>query len=58
MKYKNQLEKEFPSLGKKKLEDDGFSHMTEEFETEEHELEITGKTNDDNILKVNPNDFK
>ena len=58
MKYKNQLEKEFPALGKKKLEDDGFSHMTEELETEEHELETSGKTNDDNILKVNPNDFE
>ena len=57
MKYKNKMEQEFPALGRKKPEDDGFSHMTEELELEESDLGNVIQT-EENILKVDPDDFE
>ena len=55
MKYRDKLEQEFPALGKKNLEDDGFSHMTEDLEDKDNELEENFV---ENSLTVNPDDFE
>ena len=65
MKYKTKLEQEFPALGKKQVEEDGFGHMVEDElevddkvpESEEKNIDPTTQTDQDNILKVNPEDF-
>ena len=63
MKYKQKLEQEFPALGPRKVEDDGFGHMIEE-EVEEfgddqdpNAEEQTPDDSTDNTLKIDPNDF-
>ena len=69
MKYKLRLEQDFPALGRKKCEDDGFGHMIEEVESEidskdvdreeakKDTVDLADKKEEDNILKVNPEDF-
>ena len=63
MKHKIKLEQEFPALGRRKFEDDGFSHMVEVVDTEEENKEpmvVCSKTDltdqkteeTENILKV------
>ena len=61
MKYKQKQELEFPALGKKPAEDDGFGHMVEE---EDHEVDAEsvqpghGPPPVVNTLEVNPEDFE
>ena len=61
MKYKIKVEQEFPALGRKKVDEDGFEHMVETVEndavheTVNQEQKAEAK---DNILKVNPGDFE
>ena len=58
MKYKQKQEKEFPTLGKKKTEIDGFVHMVEEEEPfDDESTNSDDKQEELNILKVNPDDF-
>ena len=64
MKHKMKQEQEFPALGRRNVEDDGFGHMVEK-ETEvsddhlEGILEITTNNENptENVLKVDPADY-
>ena len=46
MKYKQKLEQDFPALGQRKVEDDGFGHMIED---EPEDLDDDGEA-----LEVDP----
>ena len=57
MKHKFKQEQEFPALGRRKVEDDGFGHMVEEYLDEDDEDFESVEQLTDNILKVDPSDF-
>ena len=56
MKHKEKLEQDFPALGQRKVEDNGFGHMVEE-EEDNLEDEASEVSTDEDILKVDPSDF-
>ena len=61
MQYRQKIEQEYPALGRKKVEDDGFGHMVEPVESEMENKEVSNTVTDkpeENILKVDPNDFQ
>ena len=64
MKYIIKLEQEFPSLGRKKVDEGGFGHMVETagpaIEDKDLILEESTEVNiplEENIPKVHPDDF-
>lgn len=62
MQFKQKKETDFPALGRKLTEYDGFGHMIEE-EVNDHDEDVSANLNqinpsDCNILKINPEDFE
>ena len=59
MKYKMVMEKEFPALGRKKVEEDGFEHMVEtaDNDVENVEKNLAESEAEVPILNVDPGDF-
>ena len=61
MKYMQKLEQDFPALGQRRVEDDGFGHMIEDepedLDDDGEALEVDSGEPTDNTLKVDPTDF-
>ena len=64
MKYKQKKDQDFPALGQRKVEDDGFGHMIEEDVEDPDQDKVNGNSKgetakdlQEDILKIDPSDL-